>query len=145
MERFSVEDFVSYDVMTTSGITKKVIGQIMEIFPANFATVRLATPVEPTECAGCGAPPFSLSVNGATGEVVCTRSGCGHEHGFITTNVKLPLSKLTNTTLRQKAERRGKFLAHLSEVLQQGLKDNYITEEEHQAILRAVGKSTRAR
>ncbi len=48
--------------------------------------VEFRIPVRPFVCADCGSPAH-LSMNGASGTVVCLRSGCGHDHGFETVSV----------------------------------------------------------
>jgi len=50
-------------------------------------------PKLPNVCASCESS-FSLSQNGATGEVVCKASGCDYEHGFEDITLTIPLADL---------------------------------------------------
>jgi hypothetical protein len=57
------------------------------------ATVCFRVPNTPHVCEECESP-LELSVNGATGEIVCMRTGCGHGHGFSPCEIDVPLSKI---------------------------------------------------
>lgn len=57
------------------------------------ATVRFKVPNTPTECEECGSSS-DFSVNGATGEIVCMRTGCGHGHGFREVDISVPFSNI---------------------------------------------------
>ena len=59
-----------------------VRGVVTSVFASGaLASVRFRIPARPMVCAECGSHAH-LSVNGATGEIVCMRSHCGHGHGF---------------------------------------------------------------
>ena len=58
-------------------------GKVLAILPDNKVSVEYQLPRQPKEdglCDHCSS--ISLSMNGATGEIVCMSTGCGHEHGF---------------------------------------------------------------
>jgi hypothetical protein len=61
------------------------------------AVVAFRVPNTPDRCEKYGRMS-GLSVNGGTGEVECMASSCGHEHGFRTATVSLPLSSLKTRT-----------------------------------------------
>jgi hypothetical protein len=68
-------------------------GTFSRILPNGKAEVRLRRPKQVRSCASCGAVA-SLSENASTGEIVCMRSGCGHEHGFDTIVDEFALEQL---------------------------------------------------
>lgn len=59
-----------------------VEGVVISVFASGaLASVRFSLPATPMVCAACGSSAH-LSMNGATGEIECMRSHCGHSHGF---------------------------------------------------------------
>lgn len=54
---------------------------ILKSIDGENTVVEFRVPVNPYVCASCGSHS-GLSRNGATGQVTCMRSGCGHDHGF---------------------------------------------------------------
>lgn len=69
-------------------------GTFSRLLPNGKAEVKLRSPKLVRYCVACGAVA-SLSQNAATGEVVCMRSGCGHEHGFDTLVEEFEITQLS--------------------------------------------------
>lgn len=61
--------------------TLSYYGRVKEFLSNDRVIVGFKEPHQPQSCGACGSP-FALSVNAGTGEIVCMRSGCGHEHGY---------------------------------------------------------------
>jgi hypothetical protein len=68
-------------------------GEFSRLLPSGKAEVRLRRPRSVRFCEACGAVA-SLSENATTGEIVCMKSGCGHEHGFDTIVDEFALEQL---------------------------------------------------
>lgn len=115
-------------------------GRIMELRPNSKALVHFRTPRQPKErriCDKCGLSG-GLSRNGGTGEITCMRTGCGHDHGFDEHDEELPLDQLVNITAQSYDRRKNKFREELTVLLQEGVKEKFLTLEVATQILQAA-------
>jgi|SRR3989344_1710586 len=115
----------------------------------NEATVKLKFVRHPEGrgrgvCEECGFPG-GFSVNGGTGEIVCMRTGCGHEYGFIKRAEIIALDKLINISEKMVQEKKEKIVLRISSKLRcaknnlnKALKDGIISEEEKKDILKTI-------
>ena len=139
---FEVGDLVDASVECSyPGIPSIIIviyrGTVTKLLSENKASVHFKIPHLPSQrsvCDRCGAYGL-LSKNGATGEIVCMRSGCGHSHGFEEWDSTFPLDKLVNITAKEREEKKTKFNARLAAVLREGVKENFLTASEMDKIL----------
>lgn len=132
---FNLKDLV--DVPSRHDLTN--YGVITELRPGK-AVVHFRTPLEPKKrnvCDSCGWPGL-LSVNGHTGEVVCMRSGCGHDHGFGERDEVLSLELLVNITTKRREEKKAKFRERLDALLKEGVNEKFLTPDASSRILQAV-------
>ena len=133
---FNVKDLVG--VPSRRDLTN--YGTIEELRPDNKALVHFRTPRQPEErgcCDHCHWPGM-LSQNGGTGEVVCMRSGCGHDHGFDERDEVLSLDLLVNITTKRQEEKKGKFRERLNALLKEGVNEKFLTPDASSRILQAV-------
>lgn len=77
--------------------------QIKEFLPDGRVVLHFKEPNQPDSCGACGAVG-SLSENISTGEVVCQRTGCGHEHGFRERDAAVLQNALRENITRNKVE-----------------------------------------
>jgi hypothetical protein len=112
-------------------------GEITELRPDGMALVHFRMPRLPRVCGSCGMAS-GLSVNGDTGEVVCMRSGCGHEHGFDERDEEFSLDLLFNMTAERKANDKKLFRERLNELLEDGVSEQLLTSDVADQILQLV-------
>jgi hypothetical protein len=134
MFQFNVNDLVD-----VRGRRLTNYGIVREVHANGKALVHFRTPRQPYEgrCEYCG---FSgmLSNNGATGEVVCLRSGCGGEHGFDERDETIPLDLLINISAKQQEEKKAKFRDRLAALLKEGVNEKFLAPKEYTRILQAL-------
>ena len=84
---------MNWDFVTKNGEGKwgKVTDKSFSDWEVTYKIPR--KPEEKGVCDKCKCPG-RLSKNGGTGEIVCMRSGCGHEHGFNTATIRINEKKL---------------------------------------------------
>lgn len=123
-------------------------GRIVEI-NEDKAVVRLKFTRHPEGrengvCESCGSFGH-FSVNGGTGEIVCMRTGCGHEYGFIERDEVIALEKLINITEKRNQEKKQKLVSEIKLELksakdkaEKAFKDGLIDEKEKAEILKAI-------
>ena len=132
---FNVKDIVH--VPSRRALT--LYGSITELHPDSKAIIIFWIPREPKErnaCDECGSA--TLSVNGSTGEIVCMRSGCGHEHGFKSREEVISLDLLVNITTKRQEEKKAAFRKRLNDLLEEGVKEKFLTPEASDRILKTV-------
>lgn len=118
------------DVVDLVGCPALRGGKITELLPSvEGVKVLFKTPRQTDFCEQCGSQ-FNLSRNGGTGEVVCMRTGCGHEHGFVEKTLVVSVDGLINVSERQRAEKIADFRKRLRSLLQKGVDDELITHEQ---------------
>lgn len=113
-------------------------GTVLKHLSENRVAVRFRIPHQPAErnvCDRCGFPGM-LSKNGATGEIVCMRSGCGHDHGFEEWGRDFQFDQLVNITTKMRNEEKTKFNARLAAVLREGVSKGFINIQEVERMLK---------
>ena len=113
-------------------------GRLDEILPNQEARVHLKKAREPKERNVCDACKFPgmLSVNGGTGEIVCMRSGCGHEYGFEERDEIIPIGQLINVSGQRLNKKKVEFKQEVASLLQRGIADKVMTAEQSATILK---------
>ncbi len=125
------------DVVDVVGRNLTHYGRLDEILPNKEARVHFDTPRQPRKrgfCDECQMPGM-LSIDGSTGEIVCMRTGCGHEHGFEGRDEIIPIGQLINISEQLLGEKKAKFKQEIVKLLQRGVTDMLVTEEQSSAIL----------
>jgi len=112
-------------------------GTVSELRPDGRAVVHFRIPRQPKErgvCDYCRFPGL-LSMNGATGEIVCMRSGCGHEHGFEERDEVILFDQLVNITTKRREEKRAELRKRIAALLQEGVENQFLTSAAADRIL----------
>ena len=135
MQKFHVSDVV--DVTERDLV---VYGVISELLPDNKVTVHFKEPRYPKKCGICDAChwPGYLSMNAGTGEMVCMRSGCGHEHGFEERDEIISISKLRNISEERGEEKKKDFSVRLSTLISEGVDKGILTSDQKEKILQII-------
>lgn len=112
-------NFKEKDVVIDTTMVSRGRGEIQSLVGTNHARVLFKKPQEVKVCAACGSW-FNLSKNGATGEITCMKSGCGHDHGFTEESHVVPLSHLKNISLQVFEASKKRYNAKLAELIKEG-------------------------
>ena len=115
------------DLVDVKGRNLTFGGRVKAFLPKNEVVVHFKTPRQPKKrnfCDDCGMHG-TLSMNGDSGEVVCMRTGCGHEHGFEERDEVIKTELLVNISEKRWSEKRDEFRRKVADLLQQvACKDN---------------------
>ena len=124
------------DLVDVPGRELTNYGRIRELRSGGRALVRFREPRQPKRgdcCDSCHFPGM-LSQEVGTGEISCMRSGCGYQHGFDERNEMIALDLLVNITTKRRDEKKAEFRKRLAVLLQEGIKEGFVTAETEQIL-----------
>ena len=124
------------DLVDIKGWTLTYYGKIVEIIGNDEARISLKTARMPTSCKKCGEAYFLLV--GFTNGVVCVRTGCGYEHGFIRTVGVFRLHDLINISEQRFKKTKEEFKKKIFELLESGVVKRLISNEQRTIIKAAL-------